>query len=346
MTPNRLTQTNKITAVVRRSRQLAIAPVAAALMIGLLATGCISKVTGNEGNLTFQYPADDQLLDFNKAIAVGAKLDLVVREVGSSKLVELTGATSSDDKALTVESFQGNKLILKGTGNGTATIEVTAKQADGTTVTDSVNMRARTAEVLKMRHYCTSDTIGHYLASQDVLIPFDLELKDGQPVIGYGFAPVSLEPADGVTFDQTTKAQVHFHVRTSDKPQTVTLSSTIDSTKLKMQIHTQADIDGAMMDSTSDQALVGLTRFALVRPTIGKIPVCQANAEFTAESTTEDVCTIKALTAKRAGVDAGWGWIEIKGKKPGKCNFNVSHPKGKDGKGVVTPFSLSIVSAP
>ena len=46
-------------------------------------TSCRSEITGNEGNLEFSYVADDDLLDFNKPLAVGASLDLRVTPAGT-----------------------------------------------------------------------------------------------------------------------------------------------------------------------------------------------------------------------------------------------------------------------
>lgn len=316
-------------------------------VIGLLASGCVSKVTGNEGNLTFQYPADDSLLDFNKPIAIGAKLDISVRQVGdTNELVELSDASSDAPKVLAINSFQGHSLVLEGVGAGSATIEVTAKQADGSVVTDSVNMLSRAAEVLKMRHYCTSDSLGHYLVDHDVLIPYDLERANGQAVIGYGYHPIKIEPATSLAINEKNKAQVHFWLHTAKTPQNAKITSTIDASALEMQIHVEGEIDGAMMDGgdVANKAVVALTHFVLIRPTIDGAPLCQAHADFTAEATTDDVCTVKALTAKRTGkdVETGYGWVQITGKKVGKCNFNVSFPKANGGKGLIAPFEVTV----
>ncbi len=74
---------------------------------GALLVSCSSLTTGNEGNLTFAYIADEDLLDFNKPIAVGALLDLRVTEVGSQRAVEITSVTSGDTSVLEVVSFEG-----------------------------------------------------------------------------------------------------------------------------------------------------------------------------------------------------------------------------------------------
>ena len=73
--------------------------------------GCTSKITGNEGNFEFSYPADDRVADFNNPIAVGAYLDLEVRDVGYQQPVTLSAASTDDESVLMVESFQAHELL-------------------------------------------------------------------------------------------------------------------------------------------------------------------------------------------------------------------------------------------
>lgn len=67
-----------------------IAALTSAVFIG--AIGCESTITGNEGNFQFSYPADDRVLDFNKPIAIGARLDVSVRTAGDRTAVTLSAA--------------------------------------------------------------------------------------------------------------------------------------------------------------------------------------------------------------------------------------------------------------
>ena len=64
--------------------------------MGIASGACVSKTTGNEGNFEFSYPADDRVGDFNKPIAVGAFLDLEVRDVGDRSPVALDSASFVD----------------------------------------------------------------------------------------------------------------------------------------------------------------------------------------------------------------------------------------------------------
>ena len=96
----------------------------AALAVLPAIVGCTSKITGNEGNFEFSYPSDDRILDFNKPIAVGAYLDLEVRDVGYQQPVTLSAASTEDESILAVQDFQSHELTLKAMGEGRTVITI------------------------------------------------------------------------------------------------------------------------------------------------------------------------------------------------------------------------------
>jgi len=200
-----------------------------ALLTFVLMPACKSVLTGNEGNLEFTYPADDRVADFNKPIAVGAKLELEVRDAGSRKAVSLTSASTEDDSVLRVVSFSGSKLILEGVSSGGTLVLVEANTTGGA-LGDSVNMLARVPEVMKLANTCVTEASAQYLTGQDIIIPYDFEMSNGQPVIGFGYFPITLEPATGMTLDTTSVDQQWFHFTTGATAQNVTLSTSSGST--------------------------------------------------------------------------------------------------------------------
>lgn len=313
----------------------------------LLATGCVSRVTGNEGNLVFSYAADDNLLDFNKPIAVGGRIDLAVTEVGNNKTVTLQTATSDAPKILEVAASEGSSLTLQGVSDGNAEIAVTARTASGDTVSDAVNMLVRTAEVLKLRHACTSATKAHYLVGNLALVPFELERSNGQAVIGYGYYPVKITPETAMTLETTHKAQQYLWLQMGAAPASITLASTLDSTSLTLELVEPSAIDGALLDgdALATTSFAGTKKLVHVRPTVGGSPVCGANTEVTAVSTATDICKVKALSVanEASGVVDAWGWVEVEGLKVGKCTFDVTYPKAKDGTGVTVSQTLDVV---
>jgi hypothetical protein len=313
----------------------------------VLLAACQSKITGTEGNLSFAYVADDDIRNFNKPIAVGAKLDLTVTEVGTDKKVELQAAKADPETVLRAASFSGNTVVLEGKGSGSALVSVEAKVPSGTVVKDSVNMLARAPEVLKLAHTCTADNEGRYLVGQDVWVPFDLEMKNGQAVIGYGYFPVDVLPATAMTLDLTSRDQAFLHIKTGATKGSVTLQSKIDSTTIKVSLVEQGDADGALANPLSPKEIeVGKTLGVHVLPTVSGKPVCQARSEVTVATGTPTICTAvlaSGSTGATANPQNEWGFVNVTGKAVGKCTFNVTHVKGKAGAGVTTPITVDII---
>jgi len=316
------------------------------LSLAALMMGCMSRTTGNEGNLEFSYVADDDVTDFNKPLAVGAKLEVTVGQAGTHKYVDLKTAESSDDRVLKVLSFSGNKLILEGVAHGGALIEVEAKIPTGEVVSDSVNMLSRVPEVLVLRHTCSSDSEAYYLIDQDIWLSYDMKMKNGQPVIGYGYYPFTVSPQAALTIDQTTRDQAFFHMKTSATAQLVTLNSTIDSTVARMNLVNAGSIDGATL-SASGATKVNQINHYQVLPTVGGKPVCQAKTPVSAASLTPDICEVSASGPVSNDADTAkneQGWIRVNGKAVGTCNFTATYSAAKNGAGHTQQFSVEVTA--
>lgn len=331
------------------------------LAVAFVGSACTSRVTGNEGNLSFEYVADDRPLDFNKPIAVGARLELRVREAGSLQLVDrITSAGTDDESVLQVVDISGPTLIVEGVGAGNALIEVEAALASGGVLSDSVNMTARVPEVLDMRHSCTDGDTGTYLVDQNIWLWFDMEMANGQPVIGYGYHPVAFDPGDGMALDETTRNQQWFELLTSDTPQTVTISSEIDETEVTAILVEASDIDGAVLIGDYG-ALVDVPTWYYTLPLRDEARICQANTELTVEVLTPDICEVtlpvdeptdeeiaSSVGAARntEGPDETInesGWLRVVGFEVGVCEFSVTYTEGADGAGVETEMSVDII---
>ncbi|MFN7134366.1 MAG: hypothetical protein ACK4N5_19965 [Myxococcales bacterium] len=317
------------------------------LAAAALVTGCKSRLTGNEGNLEFSYVADDALTDFNKPIAVGAKLDVEVAEVGTRRAVTLQKATSDDAAVLAIAGFSGNKLTLEGKSSGSALIEVEAKRSDDAVVTDSVNMLARVPEVLKLRHTCASGAEAAYLVDHEFLVPFDMEMKNGQPVIGYGYHPVELLPQGALTLDATTKDQSSLHLKSGKERMEATVKSTLDATSLKLFLVQPGDVDAAVLEGPTQAGTeIGKSNLFLVRPKVGERMLCQPTLALTAASTTPEICEVKAANTGgdvNENPENKHGWVQVTGKKLGKCEFTVTYAAAKGGAGLTSPFTADII---
>ncbi|PJB49155.1 MAG: hypothetical protein CO108_00760 [Deltaproteobacteria bacterium CG_4_9_14_3_um_filter_63_12] len=316
-----------------------------ALLTFVLMPACKSVLTGNEGNLEFTYPADDRVADFNKPIAVGAKLELEVRDAGSRKAVSLTSASTEDDSVLRVVSFSGSKLILEGVSSGGTLVLVEANTTGGA-LGDSVNMLARVPEVMKLANTCVTEASAQYLTGQDIIIPYDFEMSNGQPVIGFGYFPITLEPATGMTLDTTSVDQQWFHFTTGATAQNVTLSNSIDSTTLTLELVEVGSVDGGMLQLDSLlPAEVGKKRALYVLPTANGRPICQAQTDYSVVTDSPEVCTVTAIVAPDTadlGVAKEFGWLEVEGLTAGTCNFTVTYTEGAAGVGASSALAVPV----
>lgn len=319
------------------------------LALAVFTTACQSQITGNEGNLVFSYTADDVVSDFNKPIAVGAKLDLRVREAGTNLPATINSAISDDGDVLAVGSFSSNQLTLEAKGEGNVLIEVEAAVAGKDAVTDSVNMRAAEATRHELRHTCADASV--YIAnSTDVFVFYDLFTANNEPAIGYGLFPLTLEPSTGATLDQTSTSQFAYSMDLGD-PGTLTLTSTIDDSTLTLNLVAKGDVDGAQLSpvSASTAILVNQNAFVSVSPTVGGERVCQAKMGMTVESLTPEICTVAVPGAVDDELKESLYeslFVRIDGLALGTCEFEVTLPDGANGAGATATLSVPIGQAP
>ncbi|MEN0067356.1 MAG: hypothetical protein AAGA48_34820 [Myxococcota bacterium] len=307
-------------------------------------TGCESALTGNEGNFQFSYEADDRVNDFNKPLAVGASLDLEVRDVGARQPVTLSAADFAEAGVLEVSTFADQNITITGVGEGTALLEVEGTTANGQTLTDSVNLQSRIPEVLELRHTCSDGAEAAYLTNARAYVPFELEMSNGQPVIGYGYYP--LDDVTGVTVNRSDSNQTHIALDAGGTSATVTLSSTIDDTTLDVVLVSEAEIDGITepIAWVIEDIDVGDTNPFYVLPTAMGRTICQANVTKTVVSSTPEICTIRERDPVPGSGDGTFefGWFDVTGVAAGTCEYVVTYPGGDGGAGVSATFTFPI----
>lgn len=314
--------------------------------LALLGTGCLSTLTGNEGNFQFSYDADDRVLDFNKPIAVGAFLDLEVRDVGARQPVSLTSAAFDDPSVLTVSSFADHRVTVQGVSSGQALLEVAGTTSAGTALTDSVNLLARVPEVMKLWHTCTDADTAGYLVNSRAWVPFDLEMANSQPVIGYGYYPVTTsDPVLGL--NETDSFASHLALDVGATPGSPTLTSDIDGTTLTMRVFSADQIDGVVepIGFVWEDIDAGDSNSFYVLPSVKGQPICQANTAKTVTSLTEDICTVSDGQLPQNNAPAQlyeYGWFQVTGVAEGTCRFEVTYPAGNDGLGASGEFEVEI----
>lgn len=321
-------------------------------LAALVLSGCVSETTGKLGNLTFSYPTDDEVLDFNKPIAVGARLELRVRDAAERDRspIELTTVESSDPSVLEVVSFSGDTITLEGKGDGSAEISVEAQfDNTGEIKPDAVDMRAATPDEVKLWHECRpqSETYGIYQQGTDFRVPFDLKLDDGNDVIGYGYYPVELSPDTLLTLDENEESQTWLFLNGADMAGAGEIASSLDSAVLDVELVPVSDFDG--IERASDRK-VGLDEDTAVlhRPTVVSVPVCQSKADFSVGNLTPDICDAERASNIEDVADTfytGTGWVSIRPKERGTCRYEVNYPDANGGTGLTQELSVDIIDA-
>lgn len=313
--------------------------------MALLLGGCMSRLTGNEGNFEFSYWTDDKVTDFNKPIAVGAYLDVEVHDVGWHQAVELSEASFDDQSILMVDSYEAHRITIAGMGDGPALLSVAGTTTRDETLTDSVNMLAATPEVLVLRHSCTQDSLAAALTEQRVWLPFEMEKINGQPVIGYGYYPVTVT-GDSATLNVDDSTQMHMAFDTAPTIGMLELASDIDATTLSLDVVTPADITDVEEPTAwvLEDIDVGDTNAFFVRPMSNGQVICQANVTKTVLSDTPAICDVRDRDPETDGSDASYeyGWFEIEGLAEGLCEYTVTYSDGAAGLGASGQFFYPI----
>lgn len=307
----------------------------ATVVVISLAVGvaCESKLTGNEGNFQFSYTADDALLDFNKPLAVGARLDMSVRDIETDTPVDLTDASLQDGAIMEVVSFNGDTVVLQAASAGNTLLNVEGTNANGDLLTDSVNVRAAVPEIHELNHTCTGQRSAAYLAGQDIYVPFEFKMDNAskEPVIGYGYYPVTLSASEPMALDSSWTGAQFMRFETAAAG-AVTVTSDIDGTTLDLEIIDEADIDGVEEPTAwvFEDIDVGDTNPFFVRPMSDDLVVCQATASIQVVSDTPSICSVEVTGDDLASGDSEYeyGWFEVTGVAEGTCQYTVTYPGG------------------
>lgn len=312
-------------------------------LVLLLLAGCQSTLTGNEGNLQFWYEADDRVTDFNKPVAVGAFLDVHVREAGNLMAVTVTAAAFDDPAVLDVEAFSGDTITIAGVGDGTALLEVEAETSGGEVLPDSVNMLAAVPEVLVLGHTCTAGVTAGYLTDQRAWVPFEMEKENGQPVIGYGYYPLTVD-GTAATLASGDSNQQWMAFDMGAAAGTVTLQSDLDDETLTMEVVAPTAIDGVEQPTAfvAEDIDVGDVNAFYVRPTTGGLVICQAETAMTVASLTPTICDARTAEPPAGASEHENGWFAIEGLAEGTCEYTVTFTEGADGAGASATFSYPI----
>lgn len=172
--------------------------VALGIMVGL-GTGCGVELGGKEGNLNFRYRnATFESGVQTGALAVGAKVDVEVRQPDGDGALPITEAFSEAADIIDVISRKTNSFTLEALKAGEAEIGVKAR-AGLTSLEDAVDIQSAELEKVTISDHCTDSV---FLTGTTGYFRYRMNDAAGKRLTGYGLYPVEVEPSTGGDVDQ------------------------------------------------------------------------------------------------------------------------------------------------
>ena len=271
-------------------------PFVLAIVAAVLLTGCMSRLTGVGGRITFAYPAVVDVANFNKPIAPGARLDLKALELGRGDVeMHILGAESADAAVLEIVGIEENAIVLQANAIGATRIEVTARDSRGRVVVDAVDMLVERPDHFAFEHDCTDALFAAYPANARISIPFSMSRTSGQPVVGYGFHPIKVTPKAALKLDGSSHDQGALHFVSTKARHRVAIRSTIDDSLIGLVLVELGDVDGLEpFDRHLSPTVAGAETMEFFVPTVAGVPLCQAKLRIMARSRTPAICEATA----------------------------------------------------
>jgi hypothetical protein len=305
--------------------------------LGAIATGCYAKSTGYQGQLTFAYASGLEFENFVKPIAPGAKLDVVAFANGTEDKLVITSATSSRPGVLTVEKINERNLVLKAGEPGVADLEITARDAAGNTLVDKMFFHVAKPAVHALEHRCTDSREAIYVKGERVDISHHLATSDGRTVIGYGYAPLRIEPESALELVPQPQGFSAYVFRARTTSPRVSIRSTVDDTAVTLRIIERGELkDASLDDGGAGRMLEGDSQYVVASVRLGDTPVCSQNALTRARSLTPEICAVTAKLEDDDGDgDANRHQLaQVDAIKFGVCKYELTLPELDGGRGV------------
>lgn len=317
-----------------RSPRLHGCAIASLTMTSLL-FGCDARQTGERAQIVFAYTSFDDTTNFNKPIAVGAKLDLRALELATDEEVLVERAKGDD--TIAVGEHVRNLIELKAQKPGSTRLHVIGQTQDGHKVEDFVTLRAAEVKSIALNHLCTDSAHAVYQAGlRDVEIPMTKFAHNDEYLIGYGLYPIKIEPAAGAKLDTRSDDAHTLHLDLSPKPGRFEIKSTLNAARLSFELITPAQIDGIQIDEFDARArtVINHTAWLGFAPTYKGKPLCASQTPIEATSLTPKICEVTTILDRHQRDDGTTiqnteGLIKIKGKAFGVCRYEVNFPGTK-----------------
>lgn len=307
----------------------------------LSASGCYSKITAYEGNFTLGYMSPlNQVENFVKPIAPGAKLDLVVFRNGTNEKLRLVDATSSRPGVLQVVKVEGETLTVSGVSPGATELTISAT-LEGKRVTDKMFFHVAKPTSHALEHLCTEEPKAAYIRGTDVAIFHNLSTADKRPVVGYDYVPVTISPSGTLDFVAQPQGGTVYRYRAARSAPSVSVKSDIDGKTLEARIVEPADVKKGQL-FVPKRMIAGGFAYAVARVEVADgTTVCSQNALTRARSLTPEICKVSAKLDDSLDDTNREQLAEIQALKFGTCRLEMTLPELGD-RGIVLSESLAV----
>lgn len=222
-----------------RYRTFLLKTIVGAGLIAGLGTGCGVELGGKEGNLNFHYKnADYESGVKTGAIAVGAKVDVEVRQPGEKVALTISEAFSESADIIDVVAQKSTHFTLEALEAGEAEIGVKAR-AGSSSVEDSVDITSAELKEIVFNDHC-KDSI--FLTGSKAQFSYRMRDEAGKRLTGYGLYPVEVEPAEGGAVDESFDQLGLMAIKAGDEPGEYELTSELSERSLSFTLIDPSDI--------------------------------------------------------------------------------------------------------
>ena len=232
-----------------------------ALTLGI-APGCDVELDGDEGNFTFRYLESER--DVASDLAVGARVDIEVRDAETEAVLALDQVYSEDSQVIEVVDEQARQFTLEAVSAGRARIGADAT-VHGEELSDSVEIRSAEVGEVELSDKCSD---GVFLTDNRLRAGYHMRDAAGGRLTGYGHYPVSVEPAEGGTVNEEIRFLGSLEILTGSEPGTFEIVPDVDGGSLSFELIAAADVDELDLvtdhESTAPVVNVGHSEAAVV----------------------------------------------------------------------------------
>lgn len=292
-----------------------------------LTLGCSVLESANErgrnGNLVFTIDTGELATDFDNPVAIGAMLDITVKQARGGGSVELTAASFRTEGSFEVVRFADDVVTVRALDRGSSSLEVAARGSDGE-LDDVIDLTAEEAAKVSLSHKCNflDFKTAQYGVGTAATLDYTLRNRLDRIMLGYGFAPLSMSPA-AIELDAGRMRVGTLVFTPATSAGLVTVRSTVDDEELELRFVDPADIDSVKVNGLRTVSRTSRAATRKVWPQYRGERVCRAGVGPQVASVVGTNCSVEVTGA---ATDEHFT-LEITPQAVGPCAFTLEVPE-------------------